>query len=227
MNDSLSILLPIHNAQSTLADDIAHLLDVAAEVTDRFDVLILDDASIDRTEEVAWELTTEYSQVTYVRFPEQRGLVSALRAGLSETRGDFIVACNTERRLSWDKLPQLWANRNEPAMEVLDEEESPRWLKRLMHWGRGLQQGQHPEPFTMRIMHRDDVAAWNTLDAALGHPYLDRARQRQGDEEQRDETPAPMPVRVSDQTRLDGASSAGGPVWPNVAGHVQDFALGE
>lgn len=228
LNDSLSILIPVHNAQATLTADITRLLEVAAELTSDFDVLVLDDGSSDGTEEIAWDLTTRFSHVSYIRYPEQRGLVSALRAGLAETRGEFVVVCNTERRLSWDNLSRLWATRHHSAMTDEASANEPRWLKRLMQWGQGLKSDSQDAntPFTMRLLHRDDIAAWNALDSALGRPYLERLRKREA--KQPTPMPAPtMPAPVADNKRLDSADAPAAPAWVNIAGHVQDFALGE
>jgi len=225
LNDSLSILIPIHNAQSTLAKDVGRLLEVASELTTRFDVLILDDGSTDRTEEVACDLATQYSQVSYVRFPEQRGLASALRAGLSQTKGEFVSVCNTEHPVSWDNLSRLWTQRRSPQTMTQEEEaDAPRWLKRLMQWGRSLQDNQAAEmsTFTIRLLHRDDVAAWNAIDAALGRPYSQRLRKRQAASHA-----TSIPAPAGDQNRMDSARPTGGPVWANFTQSVQDFALGE
>jgi len=228
LNDSLSILIPIHNAQSTLSEDIGRLLEVAAELTFDLDVLILDDGSTDRTEEVAWDLTMCYAQVSYIRFPEKRGLVSAIRAGLPETRGDFILVCNTEQRLTWDNLSRLWSARRSSTMSASEEKEAPRWLKRLMQWGRSLQNDKETadSPIAMRLLRRDDVSAWNQLDTAMERPYVERLRRRQAASTTPTGSSSMEPTSM-EPTRLDSADKTGGPAWTSIAGHVQDFALGE
>ena len=56
MDRSLSIVLPVHNAQSTLARDVHILLDLMPDLTSQFEVLIVDDASTDDTGRIADEL---------------------------------------------------------------------------------------------------------------------------------------------------------------------------
>lgn len=50
---TLSVLLPVHNAQATLEADIGQMLDVLPELTHDFHLMILDDGSTDATCEVA------------------------------------------------------------------------------------------------------------------------------------------------------------------------------
>ena len=52
MSESLSVIVPVHNAQNDLAGQVADLLEVLPELTCDFEVLIVDDHSTDSTEEV-------------------------------------------------------------------------------------------------------------------------------------------------------------------------------
>ena len=53
---SLSVVLPVHNAETTLTHNVYELLDVLPEIATRFEILIVDDGSTDQTEEIAHEL---------------------------------------------------------------------------------------------------------------------------------------------------------------------------
>ena len=64
---SLSVLLPVKNAQATLNSAVHEILDVMTDSGDRFEVLIIDDGSTDATSEVAHELTRHYPQIRLVR----------------------------------------------------------------------------------------------------------------------------------------------------------------
>ena len=56
MRRSLSVLLPVKDAQATLIDSVHEILDVVTDSRDPFEVIIIDDGSTDATCEVAHEL---------------------------------------------------------------------------------------------------------------------------------------------------------------------------
>lgn len=90
MERSLTVLLPVQDAQSTLADTVAEVLEVASDLTDRFELLIIDDGSTDATSEVAEELTRYYPQVRAVRHNRPLGRDAALRTGLAQSHGEVV-----------------------------------------------------------------------------------------------------------------------------------------
>ena len=49
MNRSLTVLLPVRDAQSTLAATVAQVLEMASDLNERFELLIIDDGSSDAT----------------------------------------------------------------------------------------------------------------------------------------------------------------------------------
>jgi len=87
----LSVLLPVRDAQATLAASVQEILDVAADCGDQFEVLIIDDGSTDATSEVAQELTRHYPQVRAVRHEAPLGREEAIRTGLTRSQGEMVV----------------------------------------------------------------------------------------------------------------------------------------
>jgi hypothetical protein len=90
---SLTVLLPVCDAQATLAATISEVLDIAADLTDRFELVIIDDGSADATSEVAHELRRHYPQVRVVRHGKPLGWDAALRTGLAHSHGEHILVC--------------------------------------------------------------------------------------------------------------------------------------
>ncbi len=90
MQRALTILLPVRNAQSTLADTVKRVLDMAADVSERFEVLIIDDASSDATSEVAHDLCRHYPQIRLLRHKKPMGEDAALRSVLVQIRGEVV-----------------------------------------------------------------------------------------------------------------------------------------
>jgi glycosyltransferase involved in cell wall biosynthesis len=88
---SLTVLLPVHDAQDTLADTVAEVLDTASDLTDRFELVIIDDGSTDATSEVADELVRHYPQVRAVRHARPLGREAALSTGLAQSHGEVVV----------------------------------------------------------------------------------------------------------------------------------------
>lgn len=91
MQRSLSVLLPVKDAQTTLNASVHEVLDVVADSIDRFELLIIDDGSTDATCEVAHELARHYPQVRVVRHGTPQGREAALRTGLKRSRGEVVV----------------------------------------------------------------------------------------------------------------------------------------
>jgi hypothetical protein len=105
---SLSVVLPVHNAESTLARNVSELLDVLPEIAARFEILIVDDGSTDHTEELAYELAREYPQVRVVRHSQRRGGTAALQTGMIHTLGDVVFVHDEASPIRATELRALW-----------------------------------------------------------------------------------------------------------------------
>ncbi|MGA2619102.1 MAG: glycosyltransferase [Thermoguttaceae bacterium] len=91
MERSLTVLLPVHDCQATLVDTVTQVLDAASDLTDRFQLLIIDDGSSDATAEIADELARHYPQVRSMRHAKPLGREAALQTGLAHCRGDVAL----------------------------------------------------------------------------------------------------------------------------------------
>jgi glycosyltransferase involved in cell wall biosynthesis len=87
---SLTVLLPVQDAQSTLAETVAEVLEVASDWTEQLELLIIDDGSTDATSEVAQELVRHYPQVRALRHSRPLGRDAAVRTGLARSQGEVV-----------------------------------------------------------------------------------------------------------------------------------------
>ena len=109
LNRSLTVLLPVHDAQSTLPATVIEILEMAADLSERFELLIIDDGSSDSTSEIAHDLSRHYPQIRTLRHNKPLGAEAALRSGLAQSRGDVVLVRDgnhpTFERISWTSQP--------------------------------------------------------------------------------------------------------------------------
>jgi glycosyltransferase involved in cell wall biosynthesis len=101
------IQIPCLNEEATLPETLADL-PRELEGVDRVEWLIVDDGSTDRTAEVARELGVDH----IVRFPANRGLAAAFRAGLRasvEHGADIIVNTDADNQYRGEDIAKLVA----------------------------------------------------------------------------------------------------------------------
>jgi len=108
LDRSLTVLLPVRDAQASLAAAVQELLDILPELTDRFELMVIDDGSQDATIEVAQELATRYPQVRVVRHGQPKGRAAAVQTGLQHTSGEVVFLRDEGCRLAIDQLKRLW-----------------------------------------------------------------------------------------------------------------------
>lgn len=119
---SLSILLPVQNAQASLQRSVAKLLDAASELTDKFEILIVDEGSSDLTDEVAQELAILYPQVDVLRHPDPRGMVEVIRSGLARTTGEIVCLHEGQGDVDLADLQALWEMRDQEDLVLARQE---------------------------------------------------------------------------------------------------------
>jgi glycosyltransferase involved in cell wall biosynthesis len=111
LKPSLSVLLSVHNAQAMLQTSVHKLLDTLPELTNQFEVLIIDDGSTDATSEVAYELARDYPQVAVTHHTTALGWAASVAKQARQASGEFLMI-HCGGAVDADELVSLWRMRN-------------------------------------------------------------------------------------------------------------------
>ncbi|HUO26872.1 MAG TPA: glycosyltransferase family 2 protein [Candidatus Aquilonibacter sp.] len=83
----LSVVMPVYNEKPTLRQVIGAVLSVPFEI----ELLCVDDGSTDGSREILAELQQQHPQLKVLLQPRNAGKGAALRRGIREATGDFLI----------------------------------------------------------------------------------------------------------------------------------------
>lgn len=105
----VSILLPAHNEEMVIEQTLASLLALRYPA-EFLEILVIDDASTDRTGELAARVATQHAQVRLLQIPKGvggRGKAAALNTGLSHARYPILAIYDADNTPEPDSLAYL------------------------------------------------------------------------------------------------------------------------
>ena len=148
-SESISIVLSVENAQSWLAADLNSMIECMADLSSRFEIIVVDNASRDFTIEILEDMHARYPQVRYRRFAQQRSADEATQVGMSMASGEFIFSTAPGTRIDMSELRRLWNLRVDPRLLVARSRTTARrvdagLINRLSQWAQRLTNQSEP-----------------------------------------------------------------------------------
>ena len=105
----LSVVIPVYGCADCLVALHERLTRSVAEITDSYELILVDDRSNDGGWEVLQRLARSDSRVRAFRLSRNFGQDAAITAGLAQCRGEWAVVMDCDLQESPEDIPRLWA----------------------------------------------------------------------------------------------------------------------
>jgi undecaprenyl-phosphate 4-deoxy-4-formamido-L-arabinose transferase len=106
---SLSVVIPVYKGAESLPELIDELARVLPALTDRYEVILVDDGSPDRSWQVIEELAARHPWVRGITLMRNYGQHNALLCGIRSARHDVIITMDDDLQHPPDQIPTLLA----------------------------------------------------------------------------------------------------------------------
>jgi len=128
----ISVVVPVYNEEGNLPVLIPKLVEVLRGLGRSCEMIFVDDGSSDGSRRILREMASQYPSLRIIGLKENRGLSTALLAGMREVRGDTIVTLDSDLQNDPEDIPRLlsYLDRYDMATGWRQKRDDP-WLRRI------------------------------------------------------------------------------------------------
>ena len=113
LNNLISIVVPVYNESDSIRLLVNEIINVMKSHQLLFELIIVNDGSVDSTSNVLENLSLEIKQLTVINLRKNYGQTAALAAGFDHSNGDIIVTLDGDLQNDPNDIPKLITNINE------------------------------------------------------------------------------------------------------------------
>ena len=104
---SISIVIPLHNEEESLPELHAELTTVLAEITDKYEIIFVNDGSRDKSQEVIKVLAARNLHVKCISFRKNYGKAAALAVGFKAAENEIIISMDADLQDDPKAIPDM------------------------------------------------------------------------------------------------------------------------
>jgi glycosyltransferase involved in cell wall biosynthesis len=104
---ALSIFFPFWNEEKNIKKVVKNAIIVACKIAEKWEIIMVDDGSSDRTVKIAQKLAATDSRLRLIRHDPNRGYGAALKEGLSNSRYDLIVFTDGDGQFDFSEVSKF------------------------------------------------------------------------------------------------------------------------
>lgn len=115
----VSVVIPLLNEEESLSELHAWIKKVMDENNYSYEIIFIDDGSIDKSWQIIEELSQKNLNVKGIKFRRNYGKSAALHIGFEDCKGDVVVTMDADLQDSPDEIPQLVKKIKEEGFHIV------------------------------------------------------------------------------------------------------------
>lgn len=104
---SLSIFFPCFNEEQNVPLFVNEAVKILPKLAKNYEIIIVNDGSVDNTLQVAKKLKREYPEIQIVNHKKNRGYGASLKSGFGKARYDWVFFTDGDLQFSLDQLKEF------------------------------------------------------------------------------------------------------------------------
>lgn len=121
-NDTLkySIVIPVYNAADFLSKTVEEIQKfISGHDHDSFEVILVDDGSLDQSWQVIKNLSKQYNAVSGIKLRKNFGQHNATCAGILKSKGEFVVTMDDDKEFDIHDITKLFELQNQKNADIV------------------------------------------------------------------------------------------------------------
>lgn len=103
----ISVFFPAYNEEVSLRDTVTKAVNVLTKIVEKWEIIIINDGSKDKTGEIAEKLAKENKQIQVIHHLQNRGYGAALKSGFYNAQYDWIVFIDADGQFDFSEITKF------------------------------------------------------------------------------------------------------------------------
>lgn len=115
----LSLFFPAYNEEANLSLTVEKAIPVLKRVADKFEILIINDGSKDKTGEVAERLAKKYSFIRVIHHNPNRGYGGAFKSGIYNSKYEWITFTDSDGQFDFSEITKFIEKQRQTGADLV------------------------------------------------------------------------------------------------------------